>query len=310
MTGNIKQWGLEIGFDVMGITSAQPIDNPHTGAFKNYLANGYQGDMQYLSRHIEKRLDVRLLVPGARSVICTAMNYYNEAPPQSSTGSIGEVARYAWGRDYHDVVKEKLHRLVERITTAADRPIQTGCFVDTAPILEKAYAARAGLGWIGKNSLLLNERFGSWLVLGEIVTDLELDYDAPVPGRCGACDKCLLACPTSALIEPRILDARRCISYLTVESKSPASSDLQGKMSPWLLGCDECQNVCPFNQSRTPCQEPGFKPRNVQLDLEEIVSSTPEQLQQRFVGTGLCRVGYEHLQRNAKNLSNSRECHT
>jgi epoxyqueuosine reductase len=292
----IKNWGYNIGFDLIGITAAQPVVNPHTDAFNNYLANGRQGDMQYLSRHLEKRLDVRRLVPGARSVICTALNYYHEAPKPNSTGPCGKIARYAWGRDYHDVIKEKLHRLADHIKTAVDTPVITRCFVDTAPILEKACAARAGLGWIGKNTLLLNEKFGSWLVLGEIVTDLELDYDEPIPDRCGDCEQCLHACPTNALIEPRILDARRCISYLTVESKSQVPTDLQSKIGNRLFGCDECQNVCPFNQMKTPSNEPDFKPINVQLDLDTILSATPEQLQQRFTGTSLSRMNYEYLQ--------------
>lgn len=292
----IKQWGFEIGFDVMGITSARPIDNPHTDALNNYLAKGYQGEMQYLYRHLEKRFDVRRLVPGARSVICTALNYYNEAPKQNSTGLRGKVARYAWGSDYHDVVKAKLHQLADCIKATVSGPVQIRCFVDTAPILEKAYAARAGIGWIGKNTLLLNERFGSWLVLGEIVTDLELDYDTPVPDQCGDCEKCLHACPTNALIEPRILDARRCISYLTIESKSQVPVELQSKIGNRLFGCDECQNACPFNQMKSPSNEPDFKPINVQLDLESILSTTPEQLQQRFTGTSLSRMNYEYLQ--------------
>jgi len=264
----IKRWGQELGFALIGITAAQPIDNPHADAFKNYLTKGYQGEMQYLSRYSEKRLDVRLLVPGARSIICTALNYYNDAPEQKEANSCGKIARFAWGRDYHDRIKEKLQRLAGRIKDAVNHPLQTRCFVDTAPILEKAYAARAGLGWIGKNTLLLNEQFGSWLVLGEIVTDLELDYDESVPDQCGACEKCLSACPTNALVEPRILDARRCVSYLTIESKSTPPSDLQGKMGNWLLGCDDCQNACPFNQDKKPCPEPDCKPKNLQRDLE------------------------------------------
>jgi len=292
----IKNWGRKIGFDLIGITSALPIDNPHTDALNNYLAKGYQGEMQYLSRHLEKRLDVRRLVPGARSVICTALNYYNEAPKQNSTGPCGKIARYAWGRDYHDVVKEKLHRLADHIRVAVGTPVITRCFVDTAPILEKAYAARAGLGWIGKNTLLLNEKFCSWLVLGEIVTDLELACDEPIPDQCGDCENCLKACPTNALIKPRILDARRCISYLTIESKSAVPAVLQSKMGNWLFGCDDCQNVCPFNQMKSPSNEPDFKPINVQLALEKVLSSTPEQLQQRFTGTSLSRMNYEYLQ--------------
>ncbi len=299
-SAQIKQWGFDFGFDAIGITSAHPVANPHIDAFKNYLAKGYQGEMQYLSRNIEKRLDVRQLVPGARSVICAALNYYHDEQKQNSTGPCGKVARYAWGRDYHDVVKEKLLRLADQIKAAVNTPVITRCFVDTAPILEKAYAARAGLGWIGKNTLLLNEQFGSWLVLGEIVTDLELEYDEPVPDQCGRCEECLHACPTNALIEPRILGARRCISYLTVESKSEVPVELQPKIGNRLFGCDDCQNACPFNQDKSPCREPNFKPMHVQLNLENILFDTPEQLQQRFTGASLSRTNYNQLQRIAR----------
>jgi epoxyqueuosine reductase len=298
-SAQIKQWGFDLGFDVIGVTFALPIDKPHTNALHDYLAKGYQGDMHYLARNVEKRLDVRQLVPGARSVICTALNYYHETPEQQSAKPYGKIARYAWGRDYHDVIKTKLHQLADRIKAAAIDIIQTRCFVDTAPLLEKAYAARAGLGWIGKNTLLLNERFGSWLVLGEIVTDLELDYDQPVPDQCGSCEKCLHSCPTNALVEPHILDARRCISYLTIESKLQVPTELQPKMGNWFFGCDDCQNVCPFNQKKASCEEPDFKPINVQRSLGNILSSTPEQLQQQFTGTSLSRTNYEQSKRIA-----------
>jgi len=296
----IKNWGFDLGFDAIGITSALPIENLHTNALHNYLAKGYQGQMRYLSRNVLKRLDVRQLMPVARSVICTALNYYHDVTAQHSAKPCGKIARYAWGRDYHNVVKAKLHQLAARIKAAANGPVQTRCFVDTAPLLEKAYAARAGIGWIGKNTLLLNERFGSWLVLGEIVTDLEMDYDPPVEDQCDSCEKCLHACPTNALVEPRILDARRCISYLTVESKLEVPTELQSKMGNWLFGCDECQNACPFNQDKTPCKEPGFQSGNAQIELENIVINTPEPLQQQFTGTSISRAPLERLRHVAK----------
>ncbi|MBN1844183.1 MAG: tRNA epoxyqueuosine(34) reductase QueG [Sedimentisphaerales bacterium] len=292
--------------DAIGFTSALPVDSYHAVALHDYLGKGYQGDMQYLARDIEKRLDVRRLVPSARSVICTALNYYQPVPEIAiddsgrRRGRSGRVARYAWGRDYHDIVRDKLRRLAGQLAEAATGGVITRCFVDTAPLWEKAYAARAGLGWIGKNTLLLNERFGSWLVLGEIVTDLELAPDEPASDRCGDCSACLAACPTGALVEKRVLDARRCISYLTVESGSEVPPELQAKMGNRLFGCDACQEACPFNRQTPPTREAAFAARNASLDVPELLACPPESLPERLSGTSLGRCEPGHLRHLAE----------
>lgn len=297
----IKQWALEEGFSLVGIAPAEPIATAEY--LQRYLDRGYHGTMDYIPRNAAKRIDPRKALDGARSIICLAVNYYNPAPPDhepDTSGLYGRIARYAWGRDYHKTLKRYLGKLRDRIAGAVGQRRQFCCF-DSGPLAEKAHAARAGLGWIGKNGLLINERFGSWLVLGEIVTDLELDYDEPASDRCGDCARCLKACPTTALIEPRILDARRCVSYLTAESEAEASAELAAKMGDWLLGCDVCQEVCPFNKDTPATKEPDFDIRRCRLALEEIFAMDIEQFKQRFAGTALVRTKWQHIQQTARN---------
>jgi epoxyqueuosine reductase len=295
----IKQWARQLGFDLVGIAPAEPI--PHADKFKDFLVKGYHGDMHYLGRHVEKRLDPRLLFPGARSIICTALNYFSESENKRVRHLFGRVARYAWIRDYHEIIKTRLYQLADRIIQESEGVVQWRCFVDTAPLAEKAHAARAGLGWIGKNSLLVNEQLGSWLILGEIVTDLELDYDQPVTDLCGSCDRCLTACPTKALVEPRILDARRCISYLTIESKSPIPDELAPGIGNWIFGCDTCQNACPFNQEPKPTNDPDLQPLKKwqKIDLSTILDMDSEQFKELFADSAILRINLEHLRQVA-----------
>ena len=322
----IKDWARRLGFDLAGVAPAQP--PPQAEKLREYLAQGFHGDMSFLTRNVEKRLDPRRLLADARSIICLALNYFSLSPPAKEpaaekTGTAdkenqgiktdqgietdqgngpfwGRLARYAWGRDYHQVLKERMRRLAGKIRTAAGSDIILRCFVDTAPLLEKAHAARAGLGWIGKNTLLLNEQFGSWLVLGEIVTDLELEYDQPVDDRCGDCTRCLQACPTAALGEPRVMDARRCISYLTSESGAEIPAQLAAKTGDWLLGCDLCQQVCPFNQQTPPTRESAFQTRWRRLRLDEVLSLDRDQFRQRFAGTSIGRADWRRLLQRAR----------
>ena len=308
----IKDWARQVGFDLVGIAPAEVADNGQ--ALRSYLERGYQGSMNYLERNIAQRLDPCKLMPTARSIICVALNYYAPEPDSvetvgNSDKQYGKIARYAWGEDYHNVVKQRLHQLADLIRKQVGPKIKLRCFVDTAPLLEKAHAARAGLGWIGKNSLLLNEQFGSWLVLGEIVTDLELEYDQPVADKCGDCQLCLESCPTGALLEPRILEARRCISYLTIEAKHEIPAQLQGKTGNWLFGCDICQNVCPYNQKPQATNKAEFhpRPRWCRIELQEILQMSEEQFQKRFAGNCLQRAGWEHMLHNAKITLQNRE---
>jgi len=298
----IKGWAQRLGFDLVGIAPAEPIAYPER--LREYLRRGYHGRMAYLGRPVEKRIDPRLLLPGARSIICTGTNYYAPEPACGGVGPFGRVARYAWGRDYHEVIRSRLEELAGRIRHAVSRPVRLGCFVDSAALAEKNHAARAGLGWVGKNSLLVNERFGSWLVLGEIVTDLELACDEPVEDQCGTCVRCLEACPTGALVEPRVLDARRCVSYLTIESREEVPGEFRNKLGDWLFGCDACQEVCPFNEDTPTTRAGEFAARRewCRVGLRELMELDAEQFQRRFAGSSIARADREHLVGLARRL--------
>lgn len=298
----IKEWARQLGFDLVGVAPAEPI--AHADELRAYVARGYQGQMTYLSGSVETRIDPRKLLDGARSIICTATNYYHETPSGAARRAGGKVARYAWTRDYHDVIGARLKQLSNRIKEAVGGPVHLHWVVDSAPLAEKEHAARAGLGWIGKNGLLINEKFGSWLLLGEIVCDLELSYDEPVrQEKCGACTRCLEACPTGGLIKARVLDARRCVSYLTIEAKGQVGSELAERMGRWVFGCDVCQEVCPFNEQPTPTTDAAMQAekRWCGLDPTELSTINVEQFRQRFAGSSIARTGVEHLQWVAQN---------
>jgi epoxyqueuosine reductase len=300
----IKAWAKALGFNLVGIAAAEPIAADRQKAYERYLAQGYYGEMRYLARNVEKRVDPRELVPGAKSVICTATNYYvGDEPPGKEEGqSHGRVARYAWGRDYHIVLKERLKTLADKIR-AAEPDAFVRRFVDTAPVAEREFAMRAGLGWIGKNGLVLNKRLGSWLLLGEIVTDLELDYDEPGTDHCGSCTACLDACPTGAFDGPQVLDPRKCISYLTIESRKPVPDPLAKDCGDWIFGCDVCQEVCPFNRRGPIADDSDFQPRPqwATLPLQEVAEFTEEDFQQRFTGNAMERTNCQHMQHVAEN---------
>ncbi|MBN2376582.1 MAG: tRNA epoxyqueuosine(34) reductase QueG [Sedimentisphaerales bacterium] len=305
----IKSFALQLGFDLVGITSADPI--AHSDQLHNYLRNNYQGEMDYLARNVNKRIHPDQLVPGACSVICTALNYYQPDPDNFSHLARGKIARYAWGTDYHLVVKNKLKQLADFISAQHNQPDHQHllrCFVDTAPLAEKELAARAGLGWIGKNNLLINQQFGSWLVLGEIVTDLPLNHDQPAADQCADCSRCLDACPTQALVQPRTLDARRCISYLTIEAKStiPNKEILKNpQVAQWIFGCDLCQNTCPFNQNTTAAKEPGFQPRHYSIKPDQLLKMSHPEFEKHFAHSPLLHADWNHLRQLAKQLAPS-----
>ncbi len=303
-TSMIKEQARRLGFDLVGVAPAESIETE--AYYYRCLQHEYHGAMDYLERNAAKRLDPRQVVPGGRSIICVAMNYYNPAPSVLDKGAnedgayFGKIARYAWGRDYHGIVKGKLNQLREYISSMVDEARQF-CCVDSGPLVEKAHAARAGLGWIGKNGLVINKTYGSWLVLGEIVTDIELQYDDPVESQCGECTKCLQGCPTGALVEPYVLDGRRCIAYFTTVKKARMPSELAGKTDGWLFGCDVCQEACPFNQNAPTTEEEGFKLRMDRLDLDEVLSMESEQFKERFADSSIGRADFEHFQQTARN---------
>jgi epoxyqueuosine reductase len=299
----IKYAARELGFEVAGIASVDPLDRDET-AFRQWREEGFAAGMDYMTRRPELNARPRALVPYAQSLITLAVNHYSSAPAFEHQHRYGRVARYAWGLDYHEVVKPRLRTLVRKIEHIAARPVHARCFVDAVPLLERAVAARAGLGFFGKNSVLLQPRSGSWFFLSEILLDLELPPDNfEIKISCGTCHRCLDACPTNAFAGPYRLDSRRCISYLTIENKGAIPRELRAAIGEWVFGCDVCQEVCPFNRFASDTAWPEFQPEagvGPRLDLAEVLSiATDREFRERFRGTPLTRPKRRGLLRNA-----------
>ncbi|HVT59875.1 MAG TPA: tRNA epoxyqueuosine(34) reductase QueG [Thermoanaerobaculia bacterium] len=300
----LKQWALEEGFDRAGVASLEPA--AHGETFLRWLARGDLAGMTYLERRIGARLEPATVLPEARSALCVALQYYplagdGESEPSSPAGDPWpRVARYARGRDYHDLMGQRLRRLAARIEAAfpgtASRP-----YVDTGPVLERELAARAGLGAIGKNTNLLDRRAGSWFLLGELFLTLDLAPDAPLADLCGSCTRCLRACPTGALPEPYRLDARRCISYWTIEHRGELPPEARELVGDWVFGCDVCQEVCPWNRSPEAADHPELRlpPERADLDLIGLLLLGRDDYVARFRGSPMKRAKQEGLQRNA-----------
>lgn len=303
LTQQIGQRALEIGFHKVGFARAEAL--VEEGArLREWLAAGYNADMAWMEREPEKRSDPRLLFEGARSVIVLALNYYTPHEHTDAAGE-GKISRYAWGDDYHDVVKAKLRELLGWIKAEVPGADGKVC-VDTAPMMDKAWAVRAGLGWIGKHTNLITQEYGSWVFIGELIVNFELEY-APevVPEHCGNCTACLEACPTGAITAPFLVDSKACLSYATIELRSAElSPGIEENMEGWLYGCDICQDVCPWNRFQKPTGEPAFEPRKgeTSIALEEILSLSPEQYAERFRRTAIKRAKLGGLQRNAAAL--------
>lgn len=289
LAGEIRRVALELGFDRVGIAGAG--GPPHGAFFPTWLSRGCHGEMAYLERNLEKRMDVRKLCPGAESVIAVAHNYHypHQRPPD-----IGKISRYALGRDYHKVVKKKLSRLLCAIQKL-DGSVEGRVFVDTAPIMDKQWAVAAGLGWQGKHTNLIVPGMGSWVFLGEIVVNRPLAADVPLPDRCGTCHACIDACPTGALT-PYVLDARKCISYLTIELRGPIPPQFHGKMDHWVFGCDICQEVCPWNKKFARLSgEIDYFPRALECGIEEFAAMDESAFRERFQGTPVMRARWDHF---------------
>ncbi|MFC2971836.1 tRNA epoxyqueuosine(34) reductase QueG [Azotobacter bryophylli] len=298
---SIKDWGRELGFQQVGIAGVDLQE--HEAYLQRWLAAGHQGEMDYMTAHGSKRSRPAELVPGTLRVISLRMDYLPGDTWMSERLAEPEkayVSRYALGRDYHKLIRKRLQHLAERIQEVIG-PFGYRAFVDSAPVLEKALAEQAGLGWIGKNTLLLNRKAGSWFFLGELFVDLPLPVDEPHAGEhCGRCTACLDICPTAAFVGPRQLDARRCISYLTIELKGSIPEELRPLIGNRVFGCDDCQIVCPWNRFARPSAEGDFQPRHG-LDnatLAELFLWTEEQFLSRTEGSPLRRAGYERWLRN------------
>lgn len=298
LTAELKTAAGELGFAPLGVCPA--VAPPGVDRLQSWLAAGYAGQMQYLPARAAAYADPGSVLEGARSIVMLALNYRTVEPsaPQSTQG---RVSRYAWGADYHDLVRTRLATLAELVRTRRPGAKVRGV-VDTAPLLEREFAQLAGLGWIGKNTLLLNKYSGSWFFLAALLTDLELDYDAPhATDHCGTCRACLDACPTQAFVDAYVLDASRCISYLTIELRESIPRELRPAMGDWLFGCDVCQDVCPWNHKAPVVDEPAFRPvgGHTTLDLVELFSLDDEAFRRRFRGTPLWRSQRRGLLRNA-----------
>jgi epoxyqueuosine reductase len=295
----IKAKALEIGFHKVGITRVEALVDEGPRLFE-WLDRGYQGEMAWLEREPEKRTDPRLIFPEAKSVLSVAMNYFTPFPHDTT----GKISRYAWGDDYHDILKERLRALLDWIIAEIPGAAGKAC-VDTAPVMEKAWAERAGIGWIGKHSNVITQELGSWVFLGEILLNLELEPDQPATDHCGSCRACLDACPTGAIVEPYVVDSNRCISYATIELRT---DELPAAVAPhlngWLYGCDICQDVCPWNRFEKPTDEARFEPRHgeTSLDLDVVESLTPETYAERFRNSAMKRTKLAGLKRNATAL--------
>jgi epoxyqueuosine reductase len=303
LSQRIKNQALALNFDLVGITPLAPSD--HGDFYERWLAQGYAGDMTYLARPeaIARRRDPRRILPGACSAVVVALNYYQGPVKTPGAGKRGRVSRYAWGDDYHELMWARLDELAAFVEGAAGRPVTQRRYVDTGPLLERELAVRAGLGWFGKNTMLINPRFGSWLFLGVLLLDLELAYDAPFEAdRCGTCDRCLQACPTHCLLPGRTLDASRCISYLTIELKrADIPAALRPQVGDWVFGCDVCQEVCPWNRFAPKTTEPAFDPRPglPRPELSELLAMDDGAFRRRFRGSPIQRAKRQGLQRNA-----------
>ena len=299
----IKQKALELGFDSIGIAKADFLEE-EAPSFEDWLKKGYHGKMKYMENHFDKRLDPRLLVPGAKTVISLSYNYY---PDKQQVDSTYKVAKYAYGKDYHFVLKDKMREL-SRFIIEQNGDINIRIFTDSAPVMERAWARRAGIGWEGKHSLIIQKNKGSFFFLAEIIMDLELKYDLPfATDHCGHCTKCIDACPTEAILPNKVINATRCISYLTIELKDELPLQLKGKFNDWMFGCDICQDVCPWNKFSFPHQEPQFKPHPDLLDMtkkdwEEI---TEEVFRDLFKKSAVKRTKYSGLKRNINFLKNN-----
>lgn len=297
-TYQVKRIAADLGFSFCGISKAEFLEE-EAPRLEQWLNRGHQGKMAYLENYFDKRLDPTLLVPGARSVISLLYNYYPEK--DLSDNSTLKVAKYAYGEDYHVVIKDKLKIFLERLQQEVGE-VQGRAFVDSAPVMERAWARRSGLGWIGKNSLLLNREMGSFFFLAELIVDLVLEYDGPVKDYCGTCTACMDACPTDAITEPYVVDGSKCISYFTIELKDEIPSDVKGKFENWVFGCDICQDVCPWNSFARPHQEPRFQPSPdlASITTREWKEITQEVFQTVFKNSAVKRAKFDGLKRNIR----------
>ncbi len=310
----VKELALRIGFDLVGFAKADALDE-ETAHLKGWLAKGYQAGMKYMERNTDKRKEVREILPDAKSVISLALNYYT--PVQHSIDNDeeeiqqpeGKISRYAWGRDYHLVIWEKLD-LLEKELSRLDPDFKSISYVDTGPVMDKAWAVRAGIGWQGKHTNVINPGIGSWFFIANLITNYEFDYSQLLPDHCGSCTACIDACPTQAIVDEYVVDSGKCISYLTIENKGEISPSFEGKFDNWVFGCDICQDVCPWNiKFSESCGEKEFYPKNGKtgIRLSEIAGMSNKEFNSRFKESPVKRTKLSGLKRNALFILHSRD---
>jgi epoxyqueuosine reductase len=299
---------LAEGFEKVGIVPAAPLDEERN-QLKAWLGRGFHGQMAWMAREPEMRTDPRRFFPGSRSVVVVAKNYYTPAK-HSDDPATGKVSRYAWGDDYHEVVGAKLRSLLSWIKQTMPSAEGKVC-VDIQPMMDKAWAVRAGLGWLGKHTNVITTEYGSWVFIGELLLNLDLEYDNDTSeDHCGSCTLCIEACPTAAITEPYVVDSNKCISYATIELREPQiPQEIGEKLEGWLYGCDICQDVCPWNRFEQMTDEPRFQPRegNVNAVLAEVLEMTPESYADRYRQSAMKRAKLSGLKRNAHTLLQNRE---
>lgn len=293
----IKTKAKELGFDFCGISKAEFLEEeaPRLDAWLN---KNYHGKMAYMANHFDKRLDPRKLVDGAKSVITLILNYYPEQTLPESASDL-KLSKYAYGTDYHFVMKDKLKDLVQMMSEEIGE-INGRVFVDSAPVMDKAWAKKSGVGWVGKHTNLINREIGSFFFIGEIICDLELESDGPIKDYCGTCTRCVDACPTDAIVEPYVVDGSKCISYFTIELKEAIPDEVKGKFNNWIFGCDICQDVCPWNSFAQPHKTPQFEmhPQLKEFTRKDWEEITEELFQEIFRRSAVKRTKLEGLRRN------------
>jgi epoxyqueuosine reductase len=298
----VSEKAKSIGFDLVGFAKADELVE-EVKHLDEWLKLGYQGDMKYMERNIGKRKDVSLILEDAKSVISLAANYYTDHQYTEDENS-GKVSRYAWGKDYHLIIWDMLEEL-EIELKKIDPEFTSRSYVDTGPVMDKAWAVKAGIGWLGKHTNVINKEIGSWIFIANIFTNYELDYTEPIPDYCGSCTACLDACPTDAIVSEYIVDSNKCISYLTIENKGEIASHFKGKFESWVFGCDICQDVCPWNiKFLQPTAIDDFNPKNgnKEIKLSEISKLNEIDFKERFTESTILRTKLKGLKRNAEFL--------
>jgi len=299
----VEETARRLGFDLVGFAKAQSL-NEETDHLEEWLNRGYQAGMEYMERNIEKRKDIRLIFPEAKSVISLGLNYYTPVQHLQKEG-VGKISRYAWGKDYHLVLWDKL-KVLEHKLKDVDPGFKSISYVDTGPVLDKAWAVKAGIGWLGKHTNVINPGIGSWFFIASIITNYEFNHSELIPDHCGSCTACIDACPTNAIVNEYILDANKCISYLTIENNSGISESLNNKFDNWIFGCDICQDVCPWNiKFSKNCEIEEFKPSEGKTGilLGEVLEMEQETFKAKFKESPVKRSKISGLKRNAVFLS-------